>query len=82
MEILFILLLAVFLLYFARIHNELLYYRKRYLHSDIYVPSLPELQKQNAWHLQIINAVSNKLSKAAAGRKEQIFVVRGNQYVN
>lgn|GEM_PF-6199652 len=58
MEILWLVLVWVLLLYFVKLHRELSFYKRLFFqHKDIYVPTLPEMLETSTPGRQIISSV-------------------------
>lgn len=58
MEILWLVLVWVLLLYFIKLHRELSFYKRLFFqHKDIYVPTLPEMLETSTPGRQAMSAV-------------------------
>ncbi|HEX2960751.1 MAG TPA: hypothetical protein VHO43_03110 [Ignavibacteriales bacterium] len=73
MELFWLFLIWVFLLYFIRIHMELYSYRKYFSqHNDIYVPSYNELAKTDHWGIRTAQYIFTQFRRTNKNVKEHL----------
>ncbi|MGE5400682.1 MAG: hypothetical protein ACM3S2_09775 [Ignavibacteriales bacterium] len=65
MELFWLFVVWVFVLYLVRIHMELFAYRKYFSqHNNIYVPSYKEIIKMDHWSLRLVQFIFSQFRKS------------------
>lgn len=73
MELFWLFLVWVFILYFIRIHMELYSYRKYFSqHNDIYVPSFSEMSKMDHWSIHTVQYIFAQFRRTNKNVKEHL----------
>ncbi|HEX2865501.1 MAG TPA: hypothetical protein VHO03_00590 [Ignavibacteriales bacterium] len=73
MELFWLFLVWVFVLYLVRIHMELFSYRKYFSqHNDIYVPSFSEMAKTDHWSMRTVQYLFAQFRRTNKNVKEHL----------